>query len=176
VLQEDSAQFTSLKSFELFQLASVRTFQQHVWMTLSVWPAMEFLSKTQIWKDRCNRPDALIHKASIAFKIQTSGRQSSWSGCVSIRYGNCMHQINHPKDHFLGLDARSLDMEITCSRSATVQTTGHHCLYAAQIRKEFLWILESRSHSCLSGPPMTSVRTTPRFYQARRSFEPLAYK
>jgi len=40
-----------------------------------------FLSKTQIWEDSCNRPDdvdscpdALIHKASRAFKIQTSGR------------------------------------------------------------------------------------------------------
>jgi len=37
---------------------------------------MGFPSKTQIWEDRCNypddvdsRPDALIHKASIAFKI-----------------------------------------------------------------------------------------------------------
>jgi len=36
------------KSFELLQLASVETFQQHVWTTLSVRPAMGFLSKTQI--------------------------------------------------------------------------------------------------------------------------------
>jgi len=47
---------------------------------------MGFLSKIQIWEDRCNRPgdmdsrpDVLIHKASRAFKIQMSGRQSSWS-------------------------------------------------------------------------------------------------
>jgi len=42
---------------------------------------MRFLSKTQIWEDSCNRlddvdsrPNALIHKASRAFKIQTFGR------------------------------------------------------------------------------------------------------
>jgi hypothetical protein len=91
---------------------------------------MGFLSKTQIWEDCCNRSDdvdsrldALIHKASIALKIQTSGR-------ASIRYGNCMHQINHP-------DVRSLGMEITCSGSATVRTIGHHRPDVAQIRKEF---------------------------------------
>jgi hypothetical protein len=78
------------KSFELLQLASVRTFQHHVWTTLNVRPFMRFLSKTQIWEDRCNclddvdsRLDALIHKASIAFKILTSGRQPSWSGRAS---------------------------------------------------------------------------------------------
>jgi hypothetical protein len=43
--------------------------------------AMGFLSKAQIWEDSRNCPDdvdsrldALIHKASRAFKIQTSGR------------------------------------------------------------------------------------------------------
>jgi hypothetical protein len=94
------------RSFELFQLASVWTFQQHVRTTLSVHPAMGFPSKTQLWEDRCNRlddvdshPDALIHKASIAFKIQTFGRQSSWSEHACIRYGNCVHQINCPNDH-----------------------------------------------------------------------------
>jgi hypothetical protein len=104
---------------------------------------MEFLSKTQIWEDRCNRlddvdsrPDMLIHKASIPFKIQTSGRQSSWSGHASIIYGNCMYQINRLDDHSLGPDAQTLDMEIACSRSATVRTTGQHCPDAAQIRKE----------------------------------------
>jgi hypothetical protein len=78
------------RSFELLQFPSVRTLQQHVRTTLSVRPAMGFPSKTQIWKDCCNRlddadsrPDALIHKASIAFKIQTSGCQSSWSGRAS---------------------------------------------------------------------------------------------
>jgi hypothetical protein len=132
------------RSFELLQLALVRTFQQHVRMTLSVWPAMRFPSKTQIWEDRCNYPDdvdscpdALIHKASIAFKIQTSGRQSSWSGRTSYWYGNCVHLINCPDDHSLGPDVRSLNMEIACSWNATVRTTEHHRPVAAQIRKEF---------------------------------------
>jgi hypothetical protein len=81
-----------------------------------------FLSKTQIWEDSCNRPDdvdsrpdALIHKASRAFKIKTSKRQSSWSGRMSYIYGNCVHQINHPDDMFYASDTRSLYMEIACS-------------------------------------------------------------
>jgi hypothetical protein len=125
------------RSFELFQLASVRTFQQHVRTTLSARPAMGFPSKTQIWEDRCNRLDALIHKASRAFKIQTSRRQPSWSRHASYLYGNCVHQINHPNDHSLVLDSRSLNMEITCSWSAIVPTIGQHRPDAAQIRKEF---------------------------------------
>jgi hypothetical protein len=83
------------RSFEQLQLASVWMFQQHIRTTLSVRPAMGFPSKTQIWEDRSNRPDdvdshpdALIPKASITFKIQTSKRQSSLSECVSNRYGN----------------------------------------------------------------------------------------
>jgi hypothetical protein len=74
-----------LRSFELFQLASVRTFQQHIWTPLNVRLAMRFLSKTHIWEESCSRmddvdshPDVLIHKASRSFKIQTSGRWSSW--------------------------------------------------------------------------------------------------
>jgi hypothetical protein len=54
--------------------------------------ASRFLSKTQIWEDCYNHPDdmdslpdALIHKASITIQIQTSGRQSSWSGRTCIK-------------------------------------------------------------------------------------------
>jgi hypothetical protein len=83
---------------------------------------MRFLSKTHIWEDRCNRPDdvdsrldTFIHKASIAFKIQTSKRQPSWSGRASYLYGNYVHLINRPDNHSLGPDVRSLDMEIAYS-------------------------------------------------------------
>jgi hypothetical protein len=103
------------RSFELLQLAFVWMFQQHVRTTLSVRPAMGFLSKTQIWEDRCNHLDnvdfclgVLIHKASRAFKIQTSGFASSL-------YGNCVHLINLPEDYSLGPDVQSLDMKIACS-------------------------------------------------------------
>jgi hypothetical protein len=105
---------------------------------------MGFLSKTKIWEDHCNHPDdvdsrpnALIHKASHAFKIQTSARQSLWSGRMSYIYGNCVHQINHPYDHSYGPDARGLNMEIACNEGATIRTTGKHPPGAAQIRKEF---------------------------------------
>jgi hypothetical protein len=93
------------RSFELFQLASVWSFQQHVRTTLGVRPAMGFPSKIQLWEDRCNRPndvdsrpDTLIHKTSIAFK----------SRCLDVSP--------------LGPEERASDMEITCIRS-TVQTS-----------------------------------------------------
>jgi hypothetical protein len=84
------------------------------------------LSKTQIWEDRYNCPDALIHKAIIAIQIQMSGRQSAWSGRACIRNGNCVHQINRPDDHSPISDVRSLYKEIACSGSANVRITWHH--------------------------------------------------
>jgi hypothetical protein len=168
------------RSFELLQLAFVQTFQQHVLTTLSVRQASGFLSKALLWEDRYNhsddvdsRPDALIHKASIAFKIQTSERQSAWSGRACIRYENCVHQINCPDDHPPGPDARSLYMEITCSESATIRTIGHHHPDAAQKQERIsakFW--GNRSHSCPSIWPLTTVRMAPSFYQARHLFDP----
>jgi hypothetical protein len=185
IIRPDDKNFPSGPSFvsrrfELLQLVFVRTFQQHVWTTLSVRQASGFLSKTQLWEDCCNRLDdvdsrldALIHKASIAFKIQMSGCQSAWSGLTCIRYGNCLHQINRSDDHPFGLDSRSLYMEIACSGSATVRMTGNHRLDVAQKKERILAKFSgSRSHSCPFGRPLTTVRTAPMFYQARPSFEP----
>jgi hypothetical protein len=56
---------------------------------------------------------------------------------VSIKYENCVHQINRPDDHSFDPDERSLNMEIACSESATVRTMGHRRSDAAQIKKEF---------------------------------------
>jgi hypothetical protein len=88
------------RSFELLQLASVQTFQQLVRTILSARSSFRISCQMQIWEDCCNRPDdvgsrpdAFIHKASIAIQIQTSRRQSAWSGRASIKYGNCVHQI-----------------------------------------------------------------------------------
>jgi hypothetical protein len=65
---------------------------------------------------RCgSHPDALIHKASSAFKIKTSGRYSSWYGRSSFIYENCVHQINRSDDRSYGPDSRSLDMKIVCN-------------------------------------------------------------
>jgi hypothetical protein len=127
IIRSDNENFPSgpssvSRSFELFQLASVWTFQQHVRTPLSIRSAMGFLSKTQIWEDSCNHPDdvdshpdTLNHKASRAFKIQTSGWRSSWSGRANFIYGNCLHQIHRPNDRCHGPKAPSLDMEIACS-------------------------------------------------------------
>jgi hypothetical protein len=133
--------------------------------------ASGFLSKTQIWEDCYNRPDdmdslpnALIHKASIAIQIQTSGLQSAWSGRASIRYGNCVYLINRSDDHRLDLDARSLCMEITCSQRATVLTIGHHRPNAAlKQERSSVKFLKFRSHSCPSRRPMTTIQTGANF-------------
>jgi hypothetical protein len=110
------------KASNCSKVASIRTSQQYVRMSFSVRPAMEFLSKTQIWEDSynrlddvCFRPNALLHKASRAFNVQPSGRQSSWSGRSSFIYGNCVHQFDRPDVSLHSPDAPSLDMEIACS-------------------------------------------------------------
>jgi hypothetical protein len=133
--------------------------------------ASGFLSKTQIREDCCNhpddvdsRPDALIHKASIAIQIQTSERQSTWSGRASIKYENCVYQIDRPDSHPPGPDERSLYMEITCSGRTTVRTTVHHRPDAAlKQERSSTKFSEFRSHSCPSEWPMTTVRTAPIF-------------
>jgi hypothetical protein len=77
---------------------------------------------------------------------------------------NCVHQISCPNDHPPGPDPRSLYMEITYSERATVWTTGHHRPDAAlKPERSSVKFLEFRSHSCPSGRPMTTVRTTPSF-------------
>jgi hypothetical protein len=92
------------RSFELLQLAYAWKIQQPVQTTLTVRSSFRISFQTQIWEDCCNRPDdvdslpdALIHKASIAIQIQTSGRQQH------------------------GLDVCASDMEIGCIR-LTVRT------------------------------------------------------
>jgi len=119
--------------------------------------------------------------------------------CSSIR------QVSHSKSRrpdasLHGPDARASDMEITCIRSIVWTTIplvrthegliwkllvvevrpserqGNTIRMRLKLGKNFSEILESRSHSCPSGRPMTSVWMAPRFYQARRSFEPAAYK
>lgn len=121
------------RSFELLQLTYVQTIQQPVLTTFSVRSSFRISFQTQIWEDCFNdaddvdsHPDALIHKASIAIRIQTSGRQSAWSERACIRYGNCVDQIDRPNVHPLGLDAQNLYIEITCSGRATVWTTVPH--------------------------------------------------
>jgi hypothetical protein len=137
-----------------------------------------------MWEDRCNRPDnvdshpdALIHKASIAIQIQTSGRQLLWSRRACIKYGNYVHQINHPDDHPPDPDVRSLFMEITCSERATVQMTGHHRPEAALKQERFSAKFFRISVAQLSVQTAYDHRPdSTQFYQARCSFELSAYK
>jgi len=135
------------RSFKLFHLASVQTFQKHVRTTLSVWPAMGFLSKTRIWEDRCNHPnnvdshpDVLIHKASYAFKIQTSGWQPSWSG----------------RSSYLIWKVRAAKVRSSGWQGNTVRTP-------LKTGKNSCKILGSPSHSCPSKRLMSTVWTTLRF-------------
>jgi hypothetical protein len=101
-----------------------------------------FCFKTQLWEDGCNRPDYVwsrsddvFHKASRAYKVQPSWRQSSWSRRSSIIYGNCVHQFNCPDISLQGSYSQSLITVITCSRSATVWTLGQHRPDAALLWK-----------------------------------------
>jgi hypothetical protein len=138
------------RSFELLPLASVWTFQHPVRTILSVRSSFRISCQTQIWE--CyNCPDTFIHKASITIQIQTSGRQSAWSGRAFIRYGNCLHQIGCLDDRSPGSDTRSLYLEITYSGRATVRTIWHHRPEASlKQERSSVKFLEFRSHSCLS--------------------------
>jgi hypothetical protein len=93
-------------------------------------PAMGFLSKTQIWEDSYNRqddvsshPDAILDKASGAYKVQSSECQSSLFGRSSFIYGNCVHQFNRLDVSLHGPDTPSLDMEIECSHHPDARVT-----------------------------------------------------
>jgi hypothetical protein len=67
----------------LFQLASVRTFQQHVQAPISDRSASDSFQVQNIGRlihrpnDIVSRPNALINKARIAIQISPSGRQSA---------------------------------------------------------------------------------------------------
>jgi len=72
----------------LFPLVSVRTIQQPVQTTLSDWSSFRFSFQNQIGEDCCNRPDALLLKASSQFKLNRSDVSLPWSGRAFNRYGN----------------------------------------------------------------------------------------
>jgi hypothetical protein len=83
------------RSFELLQLASIWTFQQPVRTTLSVRQASGFLSKTQLWEDRCN-----VRMMWILVPTHLSIRQVSHS------------KFRRPDASQDGPDVRASDMEI----------------------------------------------------------------
>jgi membrane-bound lytic murein transglycosylase B len=128
------------RSFELFQVASVRTSQQHFRTPFSIRPAMRFLSKKQIWEDSYNRsddvssrPNDLLHKASRAYKVQLSGCHSSWSGCSSFIYGNCVHQFNRSDARATPSERGSIQERISCEfgkpvAQLSVRTPYVYCL------------------------------------------------
>jgi hypothetical protein len=128
--------------------------------------------------------------------------QTMW---ISVWKRSFIRQVSYSKSRrpdasLHGPNALASDMEIACIRS-TVQMTiplvltrealiwklralevrpfrrrGTTVRTRLKLGKNFSKILESRSHSCPSGRPMTTVRMAPRFYHARDSFEPAAYK
>jgi hypothetical protein len=128
-----------------------------------------------------------------------------WTMWIPVRTCSSIRQVSHSKSRRLdvslhGPDMRASYMEIACIRSTVWMTIPLvqmrkpliWKLRAAEVRpsgrqgntvrtrlksgKKFSKILESRSHSCPSGCHMTTIRTAPRFYQARPSVEPAAYK
>jgi hypothetical protein len=101
------------RSFQLFQVASVWTSQQHVRTPFSVRQVKWFPFQKQIWEDSCNRPDAILDKASRAENVPPFWHQSALSR------------------------SSVLIIEIACSRSETVRTLGQHRPETALFRKEF---------------------------------------
>jgi hypothetical protein len=85
----------------------------------------------------CSRQDAILDKASRAEDVQASGRQTPWSG----RSG--------------------LNMEIVCSRSATVRTRSYSGKNINEFEKPVAQLFVQTSS--------TTVRTTPRENQIRRN-------
>jgi hypothetical protein len=167
------------RSFELLQLAFVRTIQQPirtiqqpVRTTLSVRPKLQDFFR----KHRYRKIFALIHKSSIAIQIQKqttvimvrtcvyqiwklrasdqpSGRPSSWSGRAKPLYGNYLQQ--------------------TCDRPNDKATFSGRGSQTGKIFSEIFGISVAQ----------LSVRTDSdhrpdgaQFYQARHSFELSAYK
>jgi len=81
----------------------------------------------------------------------------SWSRLAHYRYGNCVLKNSHP-------DARKPYKEITCSGHTTVWTMCHQVRMRPLNMKDFpqnFWKIFS--HSCLSGRPMSTVPTAPRY-------------
>jgi len=103
-----------------------------------------------------------------------------------------IRQVTHSKfrrsdDGLHGPNTRASYMEISCIRfivqttnvmvrtrqaliwklrAAKVQPFGQHRPDTAQFRKEFLRILESRSHSCPSRPLMSTILMGPRYFKS----------
>jgi hypothetical protein len=91
------------RSFELFQLASVRTFQQHVRTPLSVRSAMDFFPKHRYGKTAT----------------------TVWTMLIPVWTGSSIRQVVHSKSRHPdvsphGPDARLSDMEIACIRSTVL--------------------------------------------------------
>jgi hypothetical protein len=131
-----------------------------------------------------SRPNALIHKARIAIQIQSSRRQSAWSGRTFNRYGNCVFnfnlldaclswsgrtlnryenyvlKINRPDGHFPWSGLAKPYMEITCSGRATVRMTVPHRPDAALKHERFSTKMsEILSHNCPFGRLRSTVQT-----------------
>jgi len=94
------------RSFELLQLALVRTFQQHVRTTLSVRPSCRIFFP----KHRYGKIDVTVQTTWILLQMHSSLREVS------------QFKSRRPDDGPHGPDARASDMEIACIKS-TVRTT-----------------------------------------------------
>jgi hypothetical protein len=114
------------RSFELFQVASVQTSQQHIWRPFSVLSAMGFLSKNK----------------DMGWKLQPSGRCAIRTMCILVQKCSFIRQfvhtkLNGPDDSLHGPDAQASYMKIACIRS-TVRTT------AVMVRTRQAWIWKMR--------------------------------
>jgi hypothetical protein len=75
------------RNFELLQLTSVQTFQQHVRTPLNVGSSMGFLSKTQIWEDSYYRSEDVdsCPDARDTYRKIASIRSTIRTTCSTVR-------------------------------------------------------------------------------------------
>jgi hypothetical protein len=76
------------KSFELFQVASVRTSQQHLWMPFSTRQVKGLSFQTLIWEDNCKPSGRRSYSVQTLSFIRQDMQKSCNRPNVSLHYPN----------------------------------------------------------------------------------------
>jgi hypothetical protein len=108
---------------------------------------MGFLSKTQIWEDRCNRPG------------DVDSRPDARATYMEIACIKSTVQMTIPLVRML----EALIWKLRATEVRPFGRQGNTVRMWLKSRKNFSEILESQLHCCPSGCLMSTVRTVPRF-------------
>lgn len=149
------------------------------------YPIRTRVSVRQEWQLKIDRPDVwqswsgrwCIVYGNCRFDFNRLDVYPSWSGHMHIRYGNCVLKFSRPDAHPSWFGRAKPDMEITCSRRATVRTMCH------PVRTRFLYRKDFSAKFLKNLVAQLSVRTAnvhrpdgAQVYFTWRPFCTLAYK